>query len=61
MPLITVKAVEGRTVEQKRALAKDITAAVVKHYKTTPDTVTIDFIEYSLENLAKNGQLFIDR
>jgi 4-oxalocrotonate tautomerase family enzyme len=28
MPQVTVKAAEGRTVEQKRALVKDITEAV---------------------------------
>jgi 4-oxalocrotonate tautomerase family enzyme len=49
MPLVTVKAGEGRTIEQKRALVKDITEVIV------------DIIEYSKENLAKAGQLFIDR
>lgn len=61
MPLVTVKAVEGRTVEQKRALVKDITEAVVRDFKTEPDTVIVDIVEYSKENLAKAGQLFIDR
>ena len=36
MPLITVKALEGRTIEQKRGLAKDITEAVVKHFEVSP-------------------------
>jgi len=61
MPLVTVKAVGGRTVEQKRALAKDITEAVVKNFEVPPDAVTIDIVEYSKENFAKAGQLFIDR
>jgi len=30
MPLITVKAKSGRTIEQKRSLVKDITEAVVR-------------------------------
>ena len=60
MPLVTVKAVAGRTVEQKRALVEDITAAVVKNFKTPPDAVIVDIIEYTRENLAKAGKLFVD-
>ena len=61
MPLITVKAVGEKTVEQKRALVTDITEAVVKNFSVAPDAVTIDIVEYSKENFAKAGQLFIDR
>ena len=61
MPMITIKAVEGRSLEQKKALVKDITDAVVKHFGAPPDAVTIDIIEYSRENLAKAGKLFTDR
>ena len=61
MPLVTVKAVEGRTLEQKRRLVEDITEAVVKNFKVEPDAVTIDIIEYNKENLAKAGKLFLDR
>ncbi|MBA7571360.1 2-hydroxymuconate tautomerase [subsurface metagenome] len=61
MPLVTVKALEGRTIEQKRGLAKDITEAFVKNFKVEPDAVTICLIELSKDNLAKAGQLFVDR
>jgi 4-oxalocrotonate tautomerase len=61
MPLVTVKAVEGRTIEQKRALVKDITEAVVKNFQVQPEAVSIDIVEYSRKNLAKAGKLFIDR
>jgi len=61
MPLVTVKAIEGRTMEQKRGLVKDITDAIVKNFKVEPDAVTIDIIEINRENLAKAGKLFIDR
>ncbi len=60
MPLVTVKAIEGRTTEQKRKLVRDITEAVVKHFETKPESVTVDIIEFSRENLAKAGKLFID-
>ena len=61
MPLITVKAMGGRTTEQKRDLVKDITDAVVKNYNVPPEAVTIDIIEYSRENFGEAGKLFVDR
>ena len=61
MPLVTVKAVEERTIDQKRGLVKDITEAVVKNFKVEPESVTVDIVEYNRENLAKAGQLFMDR
>ena len=61
MPLVTVKALEGRTIEQKRGLVKDITEAVVKNFGVEADKVTIDIIDYSRENLAKDGKLFADQ
>ena len=61
MPLVTVKATEGRTIDQKRRLVKDITEAVVEHFKVDPDTVIVDIIELSRDNLGKAGLLFVDR
>ena len=60
MPLVTVKAKAGRTTEQKRGLVKDITKAAVKNFKVDPEDVHVDIIEYSPENLAKAGKLFLD-
>ena len=60
MPLITVKALEGRTIEQKRGLVKDITEALVKNFNAKRESVTIDIVDYSGENLAKGGILFMD-
>jgi len=61
MPLVTIKALEGRTIVQKRGLVKDITEAVVKNFKVEPESVTIDIVELSRDNLAKAGKLFVDR
>ena len=36
MPEIYVHAVKGRTLDQKRALVKDITDAVVKNFSVLP-------------------------
>ena len=40
MPEVVVYILEGRTLEQKRGLVKDITEAVVKNAGTTADHVT---------------------
>lgn len=61
MPLVTIKAVAGRTIEQKRALVKDVTDAVVRNFKVEPEAVIIDIVDYSQDNLAKAGKLFVDR
>ena len=37
MPAITIKAIEGRTIEQKRGLVRDITDAVVKNFDVKPE------------------------
>ncbi len=60
MPRITVEAIEGRTIEQKRGLVKDITEATIKNFKVEPETVTIVIHEMSRENYAKAGKLFVD-
>ena len=45
MPVVTVRAIEGRTVEQKRKLAKDITDAVVKNFDVEADKVLVNFFD----------------
>jgi 4-oxalocrotonate tautomerase len=61
MPEVYVHAVEGRSVDQKRALVKDITAAVVKHFDVAPDAVLVQIVESAKENKAKGGVLFSER
>lgn len=60
MPLVTIKLIEGRNVEQKRGMVKDVTEAIVKNIGCPPTVVQIDIVEYNQENLAQGGQLFID-
>ena len=61
MPEIYVHAVEGRSLDQKRALVKDITAAVVKHFDVAPEAVLVQLVESAKENKAKGGVLFSER
>jgi 4-oxalocrotonate tautomerase len=58
MPEIYVHAVKGRTPEQKKALIKDITDAVVKNFNTPADAVVVTIIEAEAASKAKGGVLF---
>jgi 4-oxalocrotonate tautomerase len=60
MPLVIVAADEGRTIEQKRGLVKDITDAVCKNFDVPPQAVSIMIREGKKENRGRGGKLAID-
>jgi 4-oxalocrotonate tautomerase len=60
MPTVILEVAQGRSLEQKRALAKDITDALVKDFKVPPEIVRIVFHEYPLECVAQGGTLACD-
>ena len=41
MPAVIIQADEGRTVDQKRGLVKDITEAVCKNFAVPPEAVSV--------------------
>lgn len=61
MPEVVIHLAEGRTPEQKRALMKDITDAVVKNAGVNADTVTVSIIETPKTHKMKGGVLFSER
>jgi 4-oxalocrotonate tautomerase len=61
MPEVYVHAVKGRTLEQKRALIKDITDAVVRNFAAPIDAVTVTIVEADPTTKAKGGVLFSER
>ena len=61
MPEVYVHAVKGRTQEQKRALVKDITDAVVKNFSVPADAVVVEIVESEPTLKAKGGVLFSER
>ena len=61
MPEVIVYAVEGRSLEQKRGLVRDITEAVVKNFGAAPEAVTIQIVEAPKTDKAKGGVLFSER
>ena len=58
MPEVYVHAVKGRTHEQKRALIKDITDAVVKKFAVPIEAVMVEIVESEPTAKAKGGVLF---
>lgn len=57
MPVITIRMAKGRTLEQKRTLAAEITTAVTKTFGVDPQVVTIFFEELDTESIARAGKL----
>src|SRR5215470_2661330 len=58
MPEIYVHAVKGRSLDQKRALIKDITDAVVKNFSVPAEAVMVEIVESEPTAKAKGGVLF---
>jgi len=61
MPVVQIQVWKGRSVEQKRAVSKAITEAMVEHMGVSPDGLDIIIQDYELENWARAGVLGIDR
>ncbi len=61
MPEVIVYAVAGRTAEQKKALMKDITDALVKNFGVKIDAVTVQIVESAKDSKAKGGIPFTER
>jgi 4-oxalocrotonate tautomerase len=57
MPIIEIKLWEGRSREQKEAMAKRITDAVVEEGKTAAENVHIIFSDYARSDWAIAGRL----
>ncbi|MDN7024976.1 4-oxalocrotonate tautomerase [Methanoculleus sp. FWC-SCC1] len=57
MPVVTIQMSKGKTLEQKRRLAEEITATITSTLGVSPDWVTILIEELDRENIAKSGKL----
>ena len=58
MPEIVIYALGGRSADQKKALCKDITDAMVKNYKVPAEAVVITLVETPKSDKAKGGVMF---
>jgi 4-oxalocrotonate tautomerase len=58
MPTLRVELFEGRTVEQKAALARELTHACVKVLGGSADGVDVVFFDIARQNWATGGTLW---
>jgi len=61
MPVVTVQMYEGRTMDQKRALARGITEVVSRVTGVTSEGVHVIIDEVKRENWSIGGLLWPDR
>ena len=61
MPTIRIDLFEGRTPDQKRALAAAITEACVRTLGSSPDSVDILMYDIAKQNWATGGVLWSDK
>ena len=61
MPYVTVKMLEGRTEEQKKALVEKVTLAVSETTGASSENITIFIEEMSKNHYAQNGVRFSDK
>jgi 4-oxalocrotonate tautomerase len=60
MPRVTVEMLEGRTLDQKRALAKAICAATCECFNVPINASQVRFEEVRFEDFASSGELRSD-
>jgi 4-oxalocrotonate tautomerase len=58
LPEILVHIVEGRSVESKKALMRDITEAVVKNFNVAPERVVVQIVESAKSSKMRGGVAF---
>jgi 4-oxalocrotonate tautomerase len=61
MPTLRVELFEGRTAEQKRALAKELTDACVRVLGGSADGVDVLFFDIRRDDWASGGVLWSDK
>jgi 4-oxalocrotonate tautomerase len=61
MPLVQITMLQGRTVDQKRKIAKRITDVMVEEAGAKREAIVVTFVEVSKESYASGGELMIDK
>jgi 4-oxalocrotonate tautomerase len=60
MPIVQIHLLEGRSVEQKRALVRKVTEAVCETANCPPEAVKIILSDMAFHDYAEAGQLKAD-
>ncbi len=61
MPMVQITMLQGRTVDQKRKIAKRVTDALVEEAGARRKGIMIAFHEVSKESYASGGELMVDK
>ena len=61
MSMVQITILPGRTIEQKRKIAKRITDALVEEAGARREGIIVAFHEVSKESYASGGDLVVDR
>lgn len=61
MPTIRVELMEGRTVEQKKALVQALTRAVVDTLGSKPESVDVLMFDIKRHDWATGGELWSEK
>jgi 4-oxalocrotonate tautomerase len=60
MPEVHIYVAEGRSVEQKRKVAREMTDVIATNFNVPPDAVIVQFVESPRDSKARGGVLFSD-
>ena len=61
MPMVSIKIAKGRSLDQKRRLARAVTHAIATSIDVPPEKIWIEIDEFDRENFSVNGKLLADR
>jgi 4-oxalocrotonate tautomerase len=61
MPEIYVYAAAGRSTDQKRSVAREITESIVRHFAVPAEFVVVQFVEAARDSKARGGVLFSEQ
>lgn len=61
MPIVQITMAEGRTPEQKKAVAERVTEVLVQELRVPADAITVFIYELERDHIAKGGVLLSDR
>jgi len=61
MPMVQITLLAGRSADQKRKIAKRITAALVEEAGARREAIIVAFHEVLKESYASGGELLIDK
>ena len=60
MPEVYIYVAEGRSVEQKRKVAREMTDVLMSNFNVPPEVVVVQFVELPRDSKARGGVLFSD-